>query len=78
MEELYSKLNLMDNQWDRLMFYAVTGRRLEGDTSDYNSSDEDKETDIVIGSPQGSPLKAKTPKSAKNAVSTNKMDMNEF
>ena len=50
-EELYEKLNLMDNQWDRLMFYEVTGRRLEGDADDYNSSDEDKESDIVIGSP---------------------------
>ena len=29
-EELHSKLDLIESQWDRRLYYEVTGKRLEG------------------------------------------------
>ena len=69
------------------MFYEVTGEKVDGDTSKYNSSDSDSdssnssaskasgETLSDIASPKS---KIKTPKSTANAISSAKIDIGEF
>ena len=51
------KVDFDGSQWDRLMFYEVTGRKLKGDGYALESCSSDEEackgTDSDIGSPKG-------------------------
>ena len=88
LRELYEKLNLEDSQWDRLMYYEVTGKKIEGDERKYDSSDGSSDSNNSVLSSDNeieSAFEAHSnetgsqgnkPKSATNAAKTKKIDIN--
>ena len=90
-EKLLEKLDLSGSQWDRRLYYEVTGHKLEGDDAGIGSSDDES----VMHKPESSssssdtesdlskPLdqkgeEAQRPKSTANTKRTSKVDIFSF